>query len=43
MQQAPAVGHSMAALIAGRPAPLIEALEPQRLLDGRPLLEDNVI
>jgi glycine/D-amino acid oxidase-like deaminating enzyme len=43
MQQAPAVGHSLAALITGRPAPLIEALTPQRLRDGRPLLEDNVI
>jgi len=43
MQQAPAVGHSMARLIAGLDAPLIEALTPQRLLDGLPLLEANVI
>ncbi|MDR7269717.1 glycine/D-amino acid oxidase-like deaminating enzyme [Pelomonas saccharophila] len=43
MQQAPAVGHSMARLIAGLEAPLITALTPQRLLDGRPLLEANVI
>ncbi|MBI3348932.1 MAG: FAD-binding oxidoreductase [Burkholderiales bacterium] len=43
MQQAPAVGWSMARLIAGLDAPLIEALTPQRLLDGRPLLEANVI
>lgn len=43
MQQAPAVGHSMARLIAGLDAPLIEALTPQRLLDGRPLIEANVI
>jgi glycine/D-amino acid oxidase-like deaminating enzyme len=43
MQQSPAVGHSMARLIAGLDAPLIEALTPQRLLDGRPLLEANVI
>lgn len=43
MQQAPAVGHSMARLVAGLDAPLIEALTPQRLLDGRPLTEANVI
>ncbi len=43
MQQSPAVGHSMARLIAGLDAPLIAALTPQRLLDGRPLVEANVI
>jgi glycine/D-amino acid oxidase-like deaminating enzyme len=43
MQQAPAVGWSMARLIAGLDAPLIEALTPQRLVDGRPLREANVI
>jgi FAD-dependent oxidoreductase domain-containing protein 1 len=43
MQQSPAVGHSMARLIAGLNAPLIGALTPQRLLDGRPLTEANVI
>ncbi|MGQ3054693.1 MAG: NAD(P)/FAD-dependent oxidoreductase [Roseateles sp.] len=43
MQQSPAVGWSMARLIAGLDAPLIEALTPQRLLDGRPLIEANVI
>lgn len=43
MQQAPAVGWSMARLIAGQHAPLIDALAPQRLLDGRPLIEANVI
>lgn len=43
MQQSPAVGHSMARLIAGLDAPLIAALAPQRLLDGRPLREANVI
>ena len=43
MQQSPAVGHSMARLIAGLDAPLIGALTPQRLLDGRPLIEANVI
>jgi glycine/D-amino acid oxidase-like deaminating enzyme len=43
MQQSPAVGYSMARLIAGLSAPLIDALAPQRLLDGRPLVEANVI
>ena len=43
MQQSPAVGHSMARLIVGLEAPLIEALTPQRLLDNRPLIEANVI
>ncbi|KQW45778.1 MULTISPECIES: FAD-binding oxidoreductase [unclassified Roseateles] len=43
MQQSPAVGWSMARLIAGLDAPLIEALTPQRLLDARPLIEANVI
>lgn len=43
MQQAPAVGWSMARLVAGLDAPLIDALAPQRLLDGRPLVEANVI
>lgn len=43
MQQAPAVGHSMARLVAGLDAPLIDALTPQRLLDGWPLREANVI
>jgi glycine/D-amino acid oxidase-like deaminating enzyme len=43
MQQSPAVGHSMARLIAGLDAPLIDALTPQRLMDGRPLIEANVI
>ena len=43
MQQSPAVGASVAALVCGRSAPLIEALSPQRLLDGRPLVERCVI
>lgn len=43
MQQSPAVGWSMARLIAGLDAPLIGALTPQRLLDDRPLVESNVI
>jgi FAD-dependent oxidoreductase domain-containing protein 1 len=45
MQQAPAVGAALAALIAGgrSEAPAIEALSPRRLLEGRALREDNVI
>jgi FAD-dependent oxidoreductase domain-containing protein 1 len=45
MQQAPAVGSRLAALIAGghSDAPAIDALSPRRLLDGQPLLERNVI
>ncbi len=45
MQQAPAVGSALAALIAGgtRDAPPLDALSPRRLLENRPLLESNVI
>ncbi len=45
MQQAPAVGAALAAAICGvaSDAPSLQALSPQRLLDGRPLREDNVI
>jgi FAD-dependent oxidoreductase domain-containing protein 1 len=45
MQHAPAVGNALAALIAGgrSSAPSIDALSVQRLLDGRPLVERNVI
>ena len=45
MQQAPAVGSVMAALMAGgrSDAPALDALSPQRLLDRKPLLERNVI
>lgn len=45
MQHAPAVGSALAALIAGArsSAPAIDALSVQRLLDGRPLVERNVI
>jgi glycine/D-amino acid oxidase-like deaminating enzyme len=43
MQQSPAVGFSMARMMTGLDAPLIDALAPQRLLDGRPLIEANVI
>ncbi len=45
MQQAPAVGAAMAALIAGgrSDAPALDALTPARVAAGRPLLERNVI
>ena len=45
MQQAPAVGSALAALVCGgsSSAPSLLALSPQRLLDGRPLLESNII
>ena len=45
MQQAPAVGSALAALIAGTAsdAPSLDALSPLRLLAQRPLLERNVI
>lgn len=45
MQQAPAVGSALAAMIAaGRSdAPALDDLSPQRLLDKRPLVERNVI
>jgi FAD-dependent oxidoreductase domain-containing protein 1 len=45
MQQAPAVGSALAAMIAGghSDAPALDALSPQRLLDKRPLVERNVI
>ena len=45
MQQAPAVGAAMAALIAGgrSDAPALDGLTPARVAAGRPLREDNVI
>jgi FAD-dependent oxidoreductase domain-containing protein 1 len=45
MQQAPAVGSALAALLAGgrSDAPALADLSPQRVLDGRPLVERNVI
>lgn len=45
MQHAPAVGSALAALITGgrSSAPGLDALSVQRLIDGRPLLERNVI
>ena len=45
MQQSPAVGSALAALIAGgsSSAPALDELSPQRLLDGRALVEANII
>lgn len=43
MQQAPAVGHALAAQVSGGAAPLIEALAPSRIAERRPLTERNVI
>jgi len=45
MQHAPAVGSALAAAIAGghSDAPALDALSPRRLLEGRRLLESNVI
>jgi glycine/D-amino acid oxidase-like deaminating enzyme len=45
MQQAPAVGSALAALVSGgrSDAPTLAALSPQRLLDRQPLREQNVI
>jgi FAD-dependent oxidoreductase domain-containing protein 1 len=45
MQQAPAVGSALAALIAGgySDAPALDALSPRRLLDNMPLVEHNLI
>jgi FAD-dependent oxidoreductase domain-containing protein 1 len=45
MQQAPAVGCALAARVTGGrcDAPSLAALSPQRLIEGRPLPEDNVI
>ncbi len=45
MQQSPAVGSALAALVAGGSsgAPALDALSPQRLLDGRALVEANII
>jgi glycine/D-amino acid oxidase-like deaminating enzyme len=45
MQQAPAVGSALAAMLAGgrSDAPALDALAPRRLLDNRPIVERNVI
>ena len=45
MQQAPAVGSALAALLAGgrSDAPSLEALSPQRLIDAQPLVERCII
>jgi glycine/D-amino acid oxidase-like deaminating enzyme len=45
MQQAPAVGAALAALVCGgaTDVPSIAALSPRRIAEGRPLVERNVI
>jgi glycine/D-amino acid oxidase-like deaminating enzyme len=45
MQQAPAVGSALAALLTsgGSSAPALDALSPQRLLDRQPLVERCII
>lgn len=45
MQQAPAVGSALAALLSGgrSDAPTLEPLHPGRILEGRALLERNII
>ncbi|MFM7848215.1 MAG: NAD(P)/FAD-dependent oxidoreductase [Rubrivivax sp.] len=45
MQQAPAVGSALAALIAGgrSSAPTLDLLHPSRLTEGRPVVERNII
>ncbi|MEY4268425.1 MAG: hypothetical protein RIS90_2960, partial [Pseudomonadota bacterium] len=45
MQQAPAVGSALAALITGgrSSAPALDLLYPSRLREGRPIVERNII
>ena len=45
MQQAPAVGSALAALIAGgtSTAPSLDELHPRRVADGRKIMERNII
>jgi glycine/D-amino acid oxidase-like deaminating enzyme len=44
LQQAPAIGQTLAARLAGAaPALDVEALSPRRLARGEPLLERNII
>jgi FAD-dependent oxidoreductase domain-containing protein 1 len=43
MQQAPAVGHAVARLIVGKPAPEIADLSPARIAAGVRVVEANVI
>jgi glycine/D-amino acid oxidase-like deaminating enzyme len=45
MQHSPAIGSALAAMVAGRTssAPSIEALAPRRVIEGRPIVEHNVI
>lgn len=43
MQHAPAVGHAVAKLLVGQPAPQVSALSLERLARNEPLIEKNVI
>lgn len=45
MQQSPAVGSALAALITGglSSAPALDLLHPSRLIEGRPIVERNII
>jgi glycine/D-amino acid oxidase-like deaminating enzyme len=45
MQQAPAVGHALAACIAGAPVtgPDLQPFDPLRLVSNRPMRELNII
>ena len=43
MQHAPAIGHAVARLLAGLPAPDVAALHPARIARGEPIVERNVI
>jgi glycine/D-amino acid oxidase-like deaminating enzyme len=45
MQQAPAVGSALAALIAGgaSTAPSLDEFHPRRVAEGRPIRERNII
>jgi glycine/D-amino acid oxidase-like deaminating enzyme len=45
MQQAPAVGSALAALIAGgtSSAPSLDELQPRRVAEGRRIVERNII
>jgi FAD-dependent oxidoreductase domain-containing protein 1 len=43
MQHAPAIGHALARLVAGQPAPEVAALALERIARNEPIVEKNVI
>lgn len=43
MQHAPAIGHAVARLVAGQPAPEVAALALERIARNEPIVEKNVI